>query len=140
MVVYSSVVCETMYRQDYHRQYIGLVKVRDGPHAYMSPGVRKHPKELILPLPQSESVNTTKIINTPEKIDNLVEAKSDILKESTPDIPQKEYLTGKRKAIKSSEIAHQERLQPQELHRQIVKRKKKEPGNSEQRARGKYAI
>ena len=118
---------------------MGLIKVRDGPHAYMSPGIRKHPKELIFPLPQSESVNTTKIINTPEKLDIPVEAKSDILKESKPDIPQKEYLSGKRKAVKSSDI-QEARLQPQELHRQTSKRKKKEPGNAEQNIRDKFAI
>ena len=128
-----------MYRQDRHRQYMGLVKVRDGPRSYLSPGVIKHPKQLIVPLPQSETVNTNKILNTPETIDIPVEAKSDILKESKPDIPQKEYLAGKKKAIKptSQDVS---RLQPQEIHSQSLKRKKKQPGSAESNKKDKFAI
>ena len=118
---------------------MGLVKVRDGQRAYVSAGIIKHPKELIVPLPQSETVNTNKILNTPDKIDIPVEAKSDILKESKPDIPQKEYLSGRKKALKPS-AQDVSRLQPQEVHNQSVKRKRKQPGSAASDKKDKFAI
>ena len=129
-----------MHRQERHRQFKGLVKVRDGEKAYMSSGIIKHPKQLIIPLPQSETVNTSKVVNIPEKLDTPVEAKSNILKESKPDKAQKEYLSGKKKAVKPTgeDVS---RLQPQELHSQSVKRKKKALGGSDRDIKdSKFAI
>ena len=83
-----------MLKQDVYRQHRGLIKIRD--KNFSSPGIYKHPKPIIVPLPQRETVNVTKILNVPEEISNPVNSESDILKESVPTKDQKEYLKGNR--------------------------------------------
>ena len=106
-----SVVCDIMLRQDPHSKTRGLIKSSSPFNS--SPGIIKHPKEIIVPAPLEEEINTNKIINEPDQVGLPVNPEKNIFAESKPtpeqeetfkkekltklDLPTKKSITKKRK-------------------------------------------
>ena len=81
-----------MERKDLRSNHQGIVRSSSNNLSPSSPGLYKFPRERVVPLKLSESVNTNKVLNTPEAVSLPVKAKDNILEKSKPDGPQKNLI------------------------------------------------